>query len=311
MKYNPARPLGHSYFRITTHMSVLERLASLDRARGFLEQRIPYAHNPHTREEYQTALDSLQQRRTELEAQLNTGTSLIERALCAPKKRQVARYGNWMAQVFHDPAFVVHKAPSDGNCLFHVVSGATGEPVDTLKRRVAQSATHEEFVIKKGLWQSAVDDYPKVKQRLGQTPPSSPYYKGMQAQLANLADDMQTYRWLSNITTLEEYRAALMQHGVWGDADAVGHIENALNLKLLIFSLRQKECPEIYCNTMIPEGFHPNHYILVAYHPLEAHYDLVKHADRALFAFDQLPYSVRRLFSQECPQLTELGGWVE
>lgn len=304
--------MQRSYFQTSFHMSARERLASLDRARVAVERRLAYAQNADAVDKCKTILKTMAQRRIPLEARLNSKESLIERALCAPEKSPdlIPRYGNWMAHVFHDTSFIVHKTPGDGSCLFHVVSGATGQTAASIKRTVAQSATQEEFVTKKALWNSAVEEYPRIQQRLAQTPPTSPYYNGLQQQLAHLADDVHTYRWLADIATLAAYRKALARQGTWGDADAVGHIENTLNLKLLIFSLQSRERPQIYCNTMIPEGFHPSHYILVAYHPAEAHYDLVKHAGRAMFTFEQLPYSVRRLFEQECPQLKELGGWA-
>ena len=309
-----------------------QRIASLDRAKAFLAHRIQHTHDEATRREYETMLGSMDDRRKILEAQVPepvTRTSLIERtsfieqALCANGPTLISRlnhtldatlthqYPNWIAQAFRDPAFSIEQAEADGDCLFHVISMATHRPVVELKQQVAHSATNEEFVTKKALYDSAVQEYPRTQTRLTQTPQTSPYFDSLQRQLANYADDISTYRWLNDIRTVEQYRNALTTQGVWGDAEAIGHIEQALNIKLLILSLRRNkfDTPEIYCNTMIPEGFHPSHYILVGYHETRCHYDLVKYAGRRLFTFAQLPFAVRKLFNQECPNIHELGGW--
>lgn len=312
-----------------------QRIASLDRAKAFLAHRIQHTRDEATCAQYQETLRAMETRRKSLEGQVPETvtraslleqarqTSLIEQALYGKHPTLISRlnhtldatlthqYPNWIAQAFRDPAFSIEPAEADGDCLFHVISMATNRPVMELKQQVANSATNEEFVTKKALYDSAVQEYPRTQNRLNQTPRTSPYFESLQRQLANYADDMSTYRWLNDIRTVAQYRNALATQGVWGDAEAIGHIENALNAKLLILSLKKNKSgtPEIYCNAMIPEGFHPSHYILVGYHDTQCHYDLVKYAGRRLFILEQLPFAVRRLFNRDCPNIHELGGW--
>lgn len=291
-------------------MSTAERVASLDRALQTLERRLDSVHDDHARSELEAILQVTRDRRERLLAQ----SSLIEKALRpVPVRLTVARsYDNWVARVFRDSAFAVQTVPGDGSCLFHVLSLATGYRIRQLRAKVAAAATQEEFVTKKGLYESAVEELPRVQHRLNQTPPSSPYFDGLQQQLNNYSNDVHHYGWLKDVRTLDEYRAALITRGVWGDAEAVGHLEWQLQLKLLILCQEDSEqsgMPEIYWNTMIPTGLNPLHYVLVAYRRDMEHYDLITHGGRSRFSFVQLPFAVKQLYRQKCPQILALPDW--
>lgn len=279
------------------------RLESMRRAKSLLEERVRFAQNEGLRQIYQSAIEEIEERR-------GAETWSLEKALGrSPLPLRQRPFSNRIASAFRDAAFAIRKAPADGDCLFHVVSMATGHSVSYLKQLVAQGATGEEFATKKALLESALREHPRIESQLRQTPPSSPYFRGLQQQCANYADDIRTYGWIAQCQTLGDFRRGLATQGTWGDADAVGHMEKALGLKLLILNIRKAPTPEVYCNTMIARDFAPSHYVLVDYRETEAHYNLVEHAGHSLFRFEELPYAVRRLFERECPQIRDVQGW--
>lgn len=297
-------------------MSITQRTMSLDRAMSNIEKRLHYTTNPTLVANYRTLLESMKARKQCLLESESSGDSLIEQALrgafvTTPPKPK-ALFNNWAASAFRDAAFSIQEVPPDGDCLFHAVSVGSGYRVSQLKGIVASCATQEEFAIKKGMYHSAVEEHPKVNHRLTQTPRTSPYYEGLLERLARYADDISTYGWLQDINTLDEYRRVVAQRGIWGDAEAIGHLERVLNTKFLIFSVeetKQHNIPEIYQSTMIREGFSPSHYLLVGYEETAKHYSLIRHSGQVRFTFEQLPFSVRTLFLEKCPQLKEIPDW--
>lgn len=275
------------------------QVQSLDRAICHLENRIKFSDNPDRVTEYTCMIERMKARREQLLS--GTGESLIEQILkssCGlPVKGPI--FANCIARAFRDAAFTLFKVPGDGNCLFHTVATATGYMTSELRQMVASRATHEEFVTKKGLFESALEEHPRIQHRLVQTPPSSPYYADLKSQLAHYADDIVTYGWLRGVESLEQYRAALEKHYAWGDGEAIGHIECLLNVKLLIFLMEETDAtgkPHVYCNAMTSPDFVPFHYIMVAYYKNGKHYELIKHSGRSRFTLEQLPLSVRTIF---------------
>ena len=296
--------------RMDGSVSVRERLAALEKEKALHMSRKPLLQDRKYIATLCTQLHLLQQRLRTLETQ----DVQDQRAGAAPLATiaQVAvrrPWGGaaWVASAFGDPGFAIIRNRGGGDCLFHSVGAAVGATVAELRGIVAAQASQEEYEVKRDLYQSAIDDLPGVRARLART--VDPAERRELAVLArNLTTDVRIYRWMAGVSSLAEYRRRLATRGNWGDAEAVGHLESALGVKLLLLS-RCGSSGMAYVNTFVPPGFNPSRYILIAYDD-GAHYQLVTYNETRIFSFESLPGCVRELFDKECPQYSrDILGW--
>ncbi len=111
---------------------------------------------------------------------------------------------NWIAFVLQDPDYRIIPNVGGGDCLFRVVSQATGISHKDLRALAASCVTQEEFEVKKAL------------------------------------SRCKEYQWMIGITQLSEYKKMLMYENVWGDGESVEHLQDVLDCKLLILSQKSE-----------------------------------------------------------------------
>ena len=99
------------------------------------------------------------------------------------------------------------KNPSDGSCLFHTVSQAVGISAQNLRKSVASQVTEIEFQIKK----------------------------------ASMSGE-KAYAWMKRVDTLEQYKKIISsdEYKIWGDTEAICHLENILGCRIVVFDARRK-----------------------------------------------------------------------
>lgn len=289
--------------------AVHERLAVLQREKALALSQKTLLQNKSYIASLCTQIHLLQQRLRALQTQGAESRSLSAAPLATLAEVAIggsrgSRGGCWVAGVFGDDNFQVVPNPGGGDCLFYAVGQAVGQNVLALRNRVASQATEEEYRVKKALYHSALQDLPKVQARIGSV--SGRERQKLELVARDLASDISVYRWLASVGSLGEYRAALARRGNWGDAEAIGHLEAALGVKLLILS----KCGRgAYVNTFVPEGFAPSRYIMIAYDN-GRHYELVRYGGVGVFTAETLPPAVRALFDRECPQYArDIVGW--
>ena len=182
---------------------------------------------------------------------------------------------NWISEALGDPHYRILPNPGGGDCLFHVVSQATGIPAARVKRTVADRATDEEFRVKKAMYESAK--------------------KGLMSDdgggaALEYARDYLDYAWMEGVDGLERYRDLLARCGTWGDGESVQHIEKILRCRVLVLC---RELPGI-CYRIPSSVRDPKFYLLVNYSG--AHFELVTWAGRGTFVAANVPKEIKRIF---------------
>ena len=176
---------------------------------------------------------------------------------------------NWIAQLFQDYSFSIIPNQGGGDCLFHVLSQATGIKMEDLKYIVAADATQEEFNVKKSMYESATKEYTKTGNR-------------------DYLIDILNYKWLENVTNLYQYQKLLATHGTWGDGESVDHLERILNCRILLLS---RESSQIVYNTASPVK-RPKYYVLVNYID-STHFELISFKGFRCFTRADLPFVIK------------------
>jgi len=186
---------------------------------------------------------------------------------------------NWVARITGDPNFEIIPNMGGGDCLFYAVSQATGLSIEKLRLEAALRISDEEFKIKKTIYQSAKEEFEREKQ--------------LQTKRTYL-NDVLSYHWMENINTVEQYRHILAKRGLWSDAETIGHIEKALQCKILLLS---SGSPGLAYRNQTDDDETPNYYLIIGHSAETCHFELVTHDGNKQFHRETLPFIIRVLFA--------------
>ena len=215
---------------------------------------------------------------------------------------------NWVEAALGHRGYTVVENPGKGDCLFYAVGQGLGRTVADLRAVVVNAATLDEFKAVKVAYNAAKDLLSSLETRM-LVPGTDTSILAAQARRIR-SRDVAPYTWLEAVDTLDQYKAKLGTCAVWGDAEAVGKLEKALGIKLLI--LRKDDANLAYCGSIAdyPPGTDVKTYLILAYRD-GSHYELVEYGGRRGFSRDQLPQEIVSLFTTKCPSYAkELPGWA-
>jgi len=145
-------------------------------------------------------------------------------------------------------------------------------------------------------------------------------FEELKKQLNFQKDLLDEWKFMKNIKTLDQFKELINSCYFWADTWAISTLERIYNIKLIIFSFEQyneellktKKTPTtntlniVLCgqlNDKILEErgkFEPSYYIMADYDG--SHYQLITYKKRGAFTFEQLPYQVKKLVSENCLQ---------
>lgn len=263
----------------------------------------------------------------------------------ALKKEYKEKKGNpWIAKFMKNNHFGIHEVETNGDCFFGVVRDALKQigkitTVNKLRAVLAEEFTDEMFQDRRTVYLSLMGDVhdkesemTAIKQNLNSTyrtrieeakkqkdkialkklqeeeNKEKRKYSALQEQ-KNLMEKFieETVGDISEVDTLEKFRAYIQTPNFWADSWAIGTIEYRLNIKMIILSHRAyneksldnvMDCGEINKHIQDSGKFNPTHYIMTSFSG--NHFKLVTYKDRRIFKFHEIPFYVKNLILNKC-----------
>jgi hypothetical protein len=116
------------------------------------------------------------------------------------------------------------------------------------------------------------------------------------------------FKIMKNIENLEQFRKIVKTCEFWGDDWAINTLERILNVKIIVLSsekYREKDFDSVlFCGNMVDPliettgDFKPEFYIIIEH--TSNHYKLITYKKKAVFAFGELPYDLKRMIVDKC-----------
>ena len=246
----------------------------------------------------------------------------------------------WIQRYMRNENYNVIPGSNDGDCLFEAIATAyrqIGKNTSTalLREKVSSSVTTQVFEYYKGIYKtyadSVSDDTTDLKQlrdkhnllkkRLRETKSHSvqleivaeakeveQLHKERKTQLVLAREMKDEFGFMENTNTVGEFRELIKSCKFWADSWAISVIENALNLKIVIFDEEAYEKRDLNSVLECGIGLHaqiahvspsdPERYIMLS--KSGSGYKLVTYRERGIFGIDELPYTLKVMIASKC-----------
>ena len=117
------------------------------------------------------------------------------------------------------------------------------------------------------------------------------------------------FKWMKGIDNLAKFKSTLRTCNFWAEAWSINLLEVALNIKLIILSSENYNDGDIANVLLCDRGFvdknieaqnyfKPKYYIVADY--TGNHYKLISYDNKAIFSFNEIPYSIKTLIVEKC-----------
>jgi len=122
------------------------------------------------------------------------------------------------------------------------------------------------------------------------------------------AEILKEYRFMKDVTTLEQFRKKIKTCEFWGETWAISTMERALNIKFILLSKEAYtsgdlnsvlQCGQLNDTILENKGeFKPDYYIILEF--LGWHYTLVEYKKKMIFTFKEIPYDIKKMIADKC-----------
>jgi len=122
------------------------------------------------------------------------------------------------------------------------------------------------------------------------------------------AEILKEYRFMKDVTTLEQFRKKIKTCEFWGETWAISTMERVLNIKFILLSKEAYtsgdlnnvlQCGQLNDKILEDKGqFKPDYYIILEF--LGWHYTLVEYKKKMILTFKELPYDIKRMIADKC-----------
>jgi predicted NAD-dependent protein-ADP-ribosyltransferase YbiA (DUF1768 family) len=121
-----------------------------------------------------------------------------------------------------------------------------------------------------------------------------------------LEEDLKNYRFMKEVASLEDFKAAIMKSTYWADEMAISILEKKLNIKMIILSEENFKAGDKSAVMKCISGYgseedavkNPQFYIIASH--TGDHYKLITYKNVAIFKFREIPYSIKILIVNKC-----------
>ena len=245
----------------------------------------------------------------------------------------------WIQKYMENPNYDILNVESNGDCLFAVIRDAYKEngkktTVSVLRAIVANELTKSIFDSHRNLYQEFLNEKinlekeikglkieiespetkekiqnekvkEKKKKMIADIKSKVEYARGKLEELEYCKKNLEEYKHMKNINTIEGYQKYIMTSNYWADAWAIHVLEQNLKMKMIIFAEQEYENGNkvnvIQCGYSLPENvnsFTPEFYIMTSYSG--NHYRLISYKRKKLLKFSEIPYHVKILIVKKC-----------
>jgi predicted NAD-dependent protein-ADP-ribosyltransferase YbiA (DUF1768 family) len=180
-------------------------------------------------------------------------------------------------------AFVGELADIENKMRDHVKTNAEQ------KKRIAKSVSKED-----------------KKQLLGGAKANVDEYRRLAEDKKLLESDLQKYRFMKGVDTLEDFKSAIKTQSYWADEMAISILEKKLNIKMIILSEESYKARDENAVMKCISGYtsegdaitNPDYYIMASH--TGDHYQLITYKNAGIFRFSEIPYSIKILIVNKC-----------
>ena len=180
-------------------------------------------------------------------------------------------------------AFIGELADIENKMRDHVKTNAEQ------KKRIAKSVSKED-----------------KKQLLGGAKANVDEYRRLAEDKKLLESDLQKYRFMKGVDTLEDFKSAIKTQTYWADEMAISIIERKLNIKMIILSEESYKARDENAVMKCISGYtsegdaitNPDYYIMAVH--TGNHYQLITYKNAGIFRFSEIPYSIKILIVNKC-----------
>lgn len=245
----------------------------------------------------------------------------------------------WVQHFMQNPYYHIHEVEDNGDCFFATIRDAYKSigydtTVEKLRDILVQKVTYDIFQENRKLFldlEGSKKEYDReLKQMKTGTQSLKTRFKvasteernTIRSELADLTkkySDVMEYRQntdtiikesmgdLTGIDTFDQYKAYMKTSRYWADAWAISTLEQALKMKVIIFSEASYQedalhsvlnCGEVSRDIDTIQGFEPKHYIMVSYNG--THYNLISYKNKKILTFAEIPYDVKTMIVNKC-----------
>jgi len=217
----------------------------------------------------------------------------------------------WIQKYMENPNYDILNVESNGDCLFAVIRDAYKEngkktTVSVLRAIVANELTKSIFDSHRNLYQEFLNEKINLEKEIIEIE-SPEKKKKLEEELEYCKKNLEEYKHMKNINTIEGYQKYIMTSNYWADAWAILVLEQNLKMKMIIFAEQEykngnkNKVNVIQCGYSLPvnvKSFTPEFYIMTSYSG--NHYRLISYKRKKLLKFSEIPYHVKILIVKKC-----------
>jgi predicted NAD-dependent protein-ADP-ribosyltransferase YbiA (DUF1768 family)/mRNA-degrading endonuclease YafQ of YafQ-DinJ toxin-antitoxin module len=245
----------------------------------------------------------------------------------------------WIEKFMKNNKFNIVETDDNGDCFFDAVRIAHEQighitSIAKLRALVAKEVTPEKFQTYKDLYDDTLTvieetekklktlsaEFKNLKGRLEAVPKEDKATRNAITKQATLIkeqhkqlketqilnnDFLHEFRHMKNIRTIEKFQEYIQTPSYWADDWAIDVLEQALNIKLIIFSKKAFDDDNLnhvlqcqVSNLKEGEQYHPDHYIMVSY--TGYHYELITYDSKFIFNYSEIPYDIKIMIVIKC-----------
>jgi len=246
----------------------------------------------------------------------------------------------WIQNFMSDNSYKIVNNEGGGDCLFAAIRDALSSvgdkvTVKELREKLADEATNEIFLGYKLYYDEIKSNFDENKLLVTQikirnsnlkTELSNTKDKKLQTSIVKEANDLKAtfdvlkkelvtaknnldeYKFMSGIETLEQFKNLIKSCNFWGDTWAISTLERILKVKLVLLSREMwlmgdlenvLQCGQLNDEVLEKQGtFEPQYYIILDYSG--QHYQLITYKEKSAFTFTDLPEEVKKLIKNKC-----------
>ena len=239
--------------------------------------------------------------------------------------------GVWINKYLNNPHFRIDEVKPDGNCFFYVIRDAMNSvgnnyTIDDLRKMLLsypklEETYNEEREIIKGILEEIeqnekeyTDCTTTLKSKSVKTQSDKEAYKKkcdeIKEKVHQAEELLEPFIAIKDIDTFEAYKKYVLDKKCWATEWSIQHIENTLNIKVIIFNhfdYEEGKMDKILTCTQ-SDVTAPDYYILANYIN-NNHYQSVFFKDALVFKFDRLLYILRSKIVERCIIGKDASSW--